>query len=525
MTTASIAAPTHTTTVGALIQQQAAQYGSKPFLWFPEAEEIVSYDALSKRVAQTANLLKSLGVGHGDKVAILLPNIPSFLYFYWGAMALGAVAGPVNTLLKGPEIAYITDHCEAKVLVTTAEFFGEVDRILSDIPQVNHIITVADPGGASCDVTRLSASSVIVYEDAVAQQPATWPEARVSRDDEAMIIYTSGTTGKPKGVLLTHHNLIVDAHYIKTWFKMTDETRLMCILPLFHVNGEVVTMMTPLYTGASVVLNRKFSASTFWPNIERYQVNMFSTVPTILSILLANGQPTADKSTLQYIICGAAPLPVEVHKQFEATFNVPIYEGYGLSETTCYSTFNPPDVTRRKIGTIGMAVGNEVAIWDEQNQPVPPETPGEIVIRGENVMKGYFKNPEANEKAFAGGWFHSGDWGKMDQDGFFAILDRVKDMIIRGGENIYPREIDEVLYEHPAIEAAATIGIPDEKYGEEVKSYVVIKSGHTLTEDEVLAYCRDRMANFKCPKYIAFIDEIPKGPTGKLLRRALRDLG
>lgn len=508
-------------TVRKLIESQAAKYGDKPFLIFPEKNQTLTYRQYDEMTARTANLLLALGVQKGDKVAIMLPNIPEFLYFYWGCMKIGAVAGPINTLLKGPEIQYITHHCEAKVFVTTPEYLGEISRITPDLPLIQHYILVDDTPEAT---GTLNVPSLIQFEDAIQAYTPELQEISIDPNDEAMIIYTSGTTGKPKGVLLTQHNLIMDAHYIGTWFHFTDETRMMCILPLFHVNGEVVTMMTPMYVGGSVVLNRRFSASTFWKYIAGYGVHVFSTVPTILSILLANPKPAEDISSLEFGICGAAPLPVEVHKQFEATFNVPIYEGYGLSETTCYSTFNPPDTSKRKIGSIGVAVGNEVAIWNENNEPVPPGVEGEIVVRGQNVMKGYFKNPEANEKAFAEGWFHSGDWGRMDEDGFFYILDRVKDMIIRGGENIYPREIDEVLYQHPKIEAAATIGVPDPKYGEEVKSFVVLKPGEYMTEAEVIAYCHEHLADFKCPKMVAFIDEIPKGPTGKLLRKALREM-
>lgn len=525
-------------TVPALLAQQAEQYGDKAFLLFPEREEQVTYRQLAERCTQVAAQLQQWGLAPGDKVALLLPNVPEFLSWYWGTMSAGMVAGPINTLLKGPEIEYIAHHCNAKVLVTTPEYWGEVAPILNDLPQVQQVVLVADgeapqdkaPAEYTLPEAMIERSVALHWYHSLlgsAVDPSSLKESpQPSPTSDAMIIYTSGTTGKPKGVCLTHQNLVMDAAYIKHWFGLSDATRMMCILPLFHVNGEVVTMMTPLLCGGSVVLNRKFSAQTFWEYLHTYEVQLFSTVPTILSILLAkqNRLPEHSCPQLQFGICGAAPLPVEVHKQFEETFGVPIYEGYGLSETTCYSTFNPPHPDQRKIGSIGVAVGNEVAIWDEHNQPVPTGEGGEIVARGLNVMNRYYQNPEATEKAFQGGWFHSGDWGKVDEDGFFYILDRVKDMIIRGGENIYPREIDEVLYEHPAIADAATIGIPDDKYGEEVKSYVVLKPGASATEEELLAYCKARLADFKCPKYVAFIPEIPKGPTGKLLRRALREL-
>jgi long-chain acyl-CoA synthetase len=514
--------PSHIQNIGQVIAERASQTPNKPFLIFPEKQQTITYQDLETLTAKTAHVLLKLGITHGDTVAILLPNIPEFLFFYWGAMRIGAIAAPINTLLKGPEIQYIVSHSEAKVLVSTGEFFETLAGIEKELPLVRHCIKVHDLAEPA---VTLKESRLHVFENLLLEaSEASSQFARVSKDDPAMIIYTSGTTGKPKGVLLTHFNLLVDAHYISQWFAFTSETRMLCILPLFHVNGEVVTMMTPLWIGGSVVLTRKFSASQFWQTLSTYAVNLFSTVPTILSILLNQGpHHGCNLSALQFGICGAAPLPVEVHKQFEAVFNIPIYEGYGLSETTCYSTFNPPSKDHRKIGSIGLAVGNEVAIWGENNLPVAVGQPGEIVVRGANVMLGYFKNQEATQQAFAGGWFHTGDYGRQDEEGFFYILDRVKDMIIRGGENIYPREIDEVLYQHPAIESAATIGVQSQKYGEDVKSFVVLKPGCVVTEETLLAFCKTHLADFKCPSIIVFIDEIPKGPTGKLLRRSLRE--
>src|SRR5688572_820275 len=305
--------------------------------------------------------------------------------------------------------------------------------------------------------------------------------------------------------MLTHKNMLADAKYITEWFGFAPDWRMNCILPLFHVNAEVVTTITPLWFGGSVVLTQRFSPAQFWKTIERYKINVVSVVPTILSILLARQKTEGpgDISSLKFIICGAAPLPEEVQLAFEKAFGVPVYEGYGLSETTCYSSFNPPDLKKRKVGSVGVAVGNEMCILDEDNQPVPDGEMGEICIRGDNVMPGYFKMPEATAKAFEGGWFHSGDLGVRDADGFYFIRDRKKDMIIRGGENIYPREIDEVLYKHPKVRDAATIGVPHPTYGEDVKSFVVVKDGERLSADEVIRWCRDHLADYKCPKAVA----------------------
>jgi long-chain acyl-CoA synthetase len=295
-------------------------------------------------------------------------------------------------------------------------------------------------------------------------------------------------------------------------------------MPLFHMNAVSVTTLSALYAGGSTVISPKFSAKKFWNIISDYEITSFGSVATMLSMLLntyPEGVPAGLKTEqLRFAMCGSAPVPAEVMKSFEETFKCPVIEGYGLSESTCRSTFNPPD-ERRRAGSCGLPIGNEMKVFDEDDREVPDGALGEIVLRGENVLKGYFKNPDATEKAFRGGWFHTNDIGYRDPDGFFFIVDRKSDMIIRGGENIYPREIDEVLYQHPAVAAAATIGIPDQLYGEEVAAFVVLKDGTKLTESELIDFCKAELADYKCPKQIRFVDDIPKGPTGKLLKREL----
>jgi long-chain acyl-CoA synthetase len=290
------------------------------------------------------------------------------------------------------------------------------------------------------------------------------------------------------------------------------------------MNAVSVTTMSALYAGGSTVVSPRFSGSKFWNIISDYQVTSFGSVATMLSMLLntyPEGVPTGLKTDqLRFAMCGSAPVPAEVMKRFEETFSCPVIEGYGLSESTCRSTFNPPD-ERRRAGSCGLPIGNEMKVVDDDDREVPDGELGEIVLRGENVLKGYFKDPEATERAFRGGWFHTGDVGYRDQDGFFFIVDRKSDMIIRGGENIYPREIDEVLYQHPAVAAAATIGVPDPLYGEEVAAFIVLKNGAHVTEQELVDSCQSKLADYKCPKTIRFVRDIPKGPTGKLLKREL----
>ena len=339
--------------------------------------------------------------------------------------------------------------------------------------------------------------------------------------NEAIIIYTSGTTGKPKGCLLTHENLIANAQQISEWLGFGQTDRLLTVMPLFHMNAVSVTTMTALYAGGSTVVAPKFSSSRFWDTVEKYRITSFGSVATMLSMLLAkkDDRSTAD-SLLRFAMCGSAPVPAEILKDFEETFGVLVIEGYGMSESTCRSTFNPPNENRRP-GSCGVPIGNEMKVFDEGDKEVADGELGEIVLRGPNIFKGYFKNPQATEKAFANGWFHTGDIGYRDADGFFYIADRKSDMIIRGGENIYPREIDDLLYTHPAVAHAAVIGVPDELYGEEVAAFVMLKDGQSVTETEIIDLCKKHLADYKCPKSVHFVDDIPKGPTGKLLKREL----
>jgi len=293
------------------------------------------------------------------------------------------------------------------------------------------------------------------------------------------------------------------------------------------MNAVSVTTMSALYAGGSTVISPKFSASKFWKVISDYEITSFGSVATMLSMLLKtypDGVPEGLRTDqLRFAMCGSAPVPAEVIKTFEETFNCAVVEGYGLSESTCRSTFNPPD-ERRRPGSCGLPIGNEMKVFDENDNEVSDGELGEIVLRGENILKGYYKNPGATANAFRNGWFHTGDVGYRDPEGFFYIVDRKSDMIIRGGENIYPREIDEVLYQHPAVAIAATIGVPDPLYGEEVAAFVVLKDGSKVTEADLVSFCTQQLADYKCPKSVRIVKDIPKGPTGKLLKRELAKL-
>ena len=490
-----------------LLKQRVSAAPDKPFLFSEADKRQFTYKEFEAAVTRTANMLAANGVQKGDVVSLLLPNSVEYVIAYFACWQRGALAGPINSLLKSQEIAYVISNSEAKALLVNSEFVPVVESVQKDLPTLQAIIRFDDESEA----TRGYSSD-------------TEAATEVDLDHEAIIIYTSGTTGKPKGCLLTHGNVIANARQITSWLSFTEKDRLLTIMPLFHMNAVSVTTMSALYAGGSTVVSPKFSASRFWQIISDYEITSFGSVATMLSMLLStypDGIPAGLKTDqLRFAMCGSAPVPAEVLRRFEDTFNCLVIEGYGLSESTCRSTFNPPD-QRRRPGSCGLPIGNEMRVVDDEDREVPEGELGEIVLRGENILKGYYKNNAANDTAFRNGWFHTGDIGYRDKDGFFYIVDRKSDMIIRGGENIYPREIDEVLYQHPDVAAAAVVGVPDTLYGEEVAAVIVLKPGAKTSEQQVIDYCKGRLADFKCPKTVHFMEDIPKGPTGKLLKREL----
>ena len=490
-----------------LLEQRVKAAPDKPFLFSEADKRQFTYKQFEAAVQRTARMLAAHGVGKGDVVSLLLPNSVEYVIAYFACWQLGAFAGPINSLLKSQETAYVISNSEAKALLVNSEFLPGIEMIRSELPSLQSVIVFDNEAEATNDYTE-----------------GPIPHTELDSNHEAIIIYTSGTTGKPKGCLLTHGNVIANARQICDWLGFTERDRLLTIMPLFHMNAVSVTTMSALYASGSSVVTPKFSASRFWQIISDYRITSFGSVATMLSMLLStypDGVPAGLKTDqLRFAMCGSAPVPAEVLRRFEEQFNCLVIEGYGLSESTCRSTFNPPD-QRRRPGSCGVPIGNEMRVVDEEDRDVPDGELGEIVLRGANILKGYYKNDAANATAFRNGWFHTGDIGYRDADGYYYIVDRKSDMIIRGGENIYPREIDEVLYQHPAVAAAAAVGVPDTLYGEEVAAVVVLKPEAKTTEQEVIDYCKARLADFKCPKTVHFVADIPKGPTGKLLKREL----
>lgn len=492
-----------------LLRQRASRSPNKDFLFSESDGRKFTYAQFLTATERAAELLRANGIGKGDVVSLLMPNSAEYVIAYFACWQLGALAGPINSLLKAPEMAFVISNSEAKAALVHSQFLPTIESIREQLPALQSVIRFDDEAEAT---------------NAIADNAATLSHEQFRSDDDAIIIYTSGTTGKPKGCLLTHGNVIANASQISSWLGFNDQDRLLTIMPLFHMNAVSVTTMSALFAGGSTVVSPKFSASRFWQIISDYQISSFGSVATMLSMLLSTypkGVPDGlHTGQLRFAMCGSAPVPAEVMKRFEETFNCLVIEGYGLSESTCRSTFNPPNPERRP-GSCGLPIGNEMRVVDEEDREVSNGELGEIVLRGDNILKAYYKNPEATDIAFRGGWFHTGDVGYRDADGFYFIVDRKSDMIIRGGENIYPREIDEVLYQHPSIAAAATIGVPDELYGEEVAAFVVLKDDEKVSEEDLIQFSRERLADFKCPKIIRIVSQIPKGPTGKLLKREL----
>ncbi len=495
----------------------------EPYLTYLDGEgrkTDFTYEEFIGEVYGVARFLQKHGLSHGDRIATVSHNHWQTVVQYFAAWLLGLVVVPVNLGEDDDRIAYILENGKVELAFVRSEYRERISRIFKDNDRLKSIETVLCE--EHTDHYRIDEGDLETRERSMA-------------GSEALIVFTSGTTGAPKAVVLSQRNLLEDARSIAGWHDIDEETRMMCVLPIHHVNGTVVTMITPFWSGGSTVLNRRFRVSRFFPTIEEEQVHIVSMVPTLLQYL---NNHYADRErppcpTLRHVICGAGPLTVKVAETFEERLEVPIIHGYGLSETTCYSCFVPLDIGREEhrrwlsdygYPSIGVPIpANEMEIHDPEGNPLGENERGEIVIRGVNVMIGYYNNREANEKTFKHGWFRSGDEGfyVRDEKGrpYFFITGRLKELIIRGGVNLAPLEIDEVINKAPGVKAGIAVGFENEWYGEEVGAYVQLEEGAAEDEEAILEYCRRHLPYSKAPKAVVFGEQIPVTSTGKYQRR------
>jgi long-chain acyl-CoA synthetase len=453
--------------------------------------------AFADRVIAVAATFAAAGLGRGDVLAIMLPNQVELVTSMFAAWRLGAAVTPVNPALTAQEASY-------------------------QIADAGATLVVADDAAAA--LLRDGPHRIIGLAEVTAPDRPLVPPALVDDPEAlALLIYTSGTTGRPKGVMLDHANVSATAELIVGWFEMEPQTRSLLVLPLFHVNGIMVSVVSPLLAGGSAFIAERFHAASFWTTVEAVRPTFFSAVPTIYALLVSRSGTQPDTGRLRFVICGAAPMPRQLIGEFEERFGVPVVEGYGLSECTVVCTLNPLHGLR-KPGSVGLPVpGVEVGVVGPDDAPLAPGQAGEVVVRGPNVMRGYLGRPGETAEVLRGGWLHTGDVGRFDDDGYLTLVDRVKDLIIRGGENIYPKEIEDVLYTHPAVLEVAVVGQPDPVFGEQPVAFVALRPGLHAEADELIEHCRPSLARFKVPRAVYIEQALPKNAVGKVAKPLLRE--
>lgn len=512
--------------LGSILECSSRDYPDKTAIIFDDKE--FTYQTINVAANRIANGLTEIGIGKGDRVALSCPNLPYFPMVYFGILKTGAVVVPLNVLLKRKEIAYHLEDSEA-----TAYFcFIGTDEL--PMGREGHAaFSKADSCKHFWMITPRNLESPIenvpTLQEMMSDKP-DYPMEVTNANEPAVILYTSGTTGKPKGAVLSHMNIYMNALGINVLFRSTHEDIQLLTVPLFHSFGQVVQMNAGMMIGNTIVLIPRFEPGAVLSAMQKNDVTIFAGVPTMYWGLL--NYADTDKidlekisNTLRLGFSGASAMPVELMKRFEEKFKINILEGYGLSETSpgvSFSRFSK----KKKPGSVGIpGLGIEMKIIDKHlNDVEETGEVGEIVVRGPNVMLGYLNNPEANEKAFIeGGWLRTGDLGKKDEDGYYYIVDRLKEMIIRGGYNVYPREVEEMMMEHPAISLVAVVGEPDEEYGEEIAAYVILKDGRQTTREEIIEWCKDQMADYKYPRKVYIKEELPQTATGKILKRSLKE--
>lgn len=494
-----------------LIERGAAQSPDATYALVPSGGRTMAYGELALACRRIGALLRSKGLRAGDTVSIVMPNGLQTLRVLLGAMHAGIIVNPVNLLSQPQQMRYVLDHSDCKLVCVAPEWETRVREMLAGIGR-EVVVIVADPDG----------EGLPGEDDATGSSLCEAP----SPDAVALLMYTSGTTGVPKGVMLTQANLAANAQAISAEHGLAAGDRVLAVLPLYHINAFAVTMLAPLAHGGSLAMPPKFSAARFWEQTAQTRCTWINVVPTMISYLLEGQTPPREHTAaVRFCRSASAALPPEHHRAFEQKFGIGIIETMGLTETVAPAFSNPLDARQRKLGSVGRASGCDACVIDTALQAVAVGVTGELAIRGPNVMRGYYKNDDATRASFTpDGWLRTGDLGHVDADGFFFVTGRIKELIIKGGENIAPREIDEALLAHPAVLEAAAVGIPDTHYGQEIMACIVLRDGASCSEAELRDFCIEHLGRYKTPKRLRFVRELPRGPSGKVQRLKLLDL-
>jgi len=501
-------------TVREVVERAARDAPERPYLLAPESGRQLSYAELRARAADVAERLASLGLGKGDPVSFLLGNGPATVELILGSMYGGHVCAPLNPAAGLSQLAYVLEHSRTGIVFVSPNYEAQLREAAASIGRGVRIVPTDVDLGPEWPRGDAAAAGL----------------ASLGSGDDAMLMYTSGTTGKPKGVLLTHGNVLNGGRNAAGAHGLLPEDRGLCVLPLCHINAQAVSVFGVLVSGGTLVMPHRFSVARFWEWVAENGCTWFSVVPTIIASLL-HGTPALSarqREALGRVRFGrsaSAPLPPTLHEQFEDRFGIRIVETMGITEAAAQILANPVPPARGKLGSAGVAYGNEVRIAGPGGEALAPGEQGQILVRGPNVMRGYLRDAEATAAAIdARGWLHTGDLGHQDEDGFVFVTGRLKELIIKGGENISPREIDDALFSHPAVVEAGTVGVPDDHFGEDVVACVVVRDDIPCTEQELISHCAARTGEFKAPRAVYFLSALPKGPTGKVLRRELAKL-
>jgi long-chain acyl-CoA synthetase len=497
--------------IAEVFTETAHRVPDKPMLIFQrESYTFQKMDELSARLAAG---LASLGVGKGDVVSIGIPNGPEVVVSFLAVAKLGAVAVPLNIMLKEKELAYVVKDRPVKAAVT----FHAHAAIMEGLKQQGMAIPRAVVVGGNHLPDALS------YSTLLGQDAPSVPLAPVAAEDTFLTVYTSGTTGEPKGVMLTHGNALSVARSVAEFQHRTENDREVCFFPLTHITGIVNFIMDSLTIGAAIIVQERFDADDYLENFSRYQCTVMGAVTPVFQAVLASSRLNeTDFSHLRLITSGGASLPADLYQKLKDRFGVPILEMYGMTENAATLTSNPMET--QKEGSVGIPLpGMSIRVVGENDQDLPPGEVGEVLAQGPGIMKGYYNKPELTQKALRGGWYHTGDLGRLDEDGFLYIVDRKDDMINAGAFKIYPRDVEEVLYTHPAVKDCAVIGVPDDRLGQAPIAFVVVFKDAAPTADELKAFCRDRIANYKVPRQFHFVEELPRTPQGKIMKRLLNE--